>query len=87
MLIPHQTVPALAVPTLSHGAFNVFTDAPDQFSLVVFYRGLHCPICHKYLLELGRLLPEFTKRGVNVVALSSDTAERAQAMPDKLNAS
>lgn len=38
MLIPRQTVPALAVPTLSHGAFNVSTDAPEQFSLVVFYR-------------------------------------------------
>ncbi|MDZ4400218.1 peroxiredoxin-like family protein [Hydrogenophaga sp.] len=86
MLIPRQTVPALAVPTLSHGAFNVSTDAPEQFSLVIFYRGLHCPICHKYLLELGRLLPEFTKRGVKVIALSSDTEERAQAMADKLNA-
>lgn len=86
MLIPRQTVPALAVPTLAHGTFNVSTDAPEQFSLVVFYRGLHCPICHKYLLELGRLLPEFTKRGVKVIASSSDTAERAQAMADKLQA-
>ena len=86
MLIPRQTVPALAVPTLSHGTFNIATDSPEQFSLVVFYRGLHCPICHKYLLELGRLLPEFTKRGVKVIALSSDTEERAQAMADKLNA-
>jgi peroxiredoxin len=53
---------------------------------VVFYRGLHCPICLKYLLELGRLLPEFEKRGVKVIALSSDTRERAQAMAEKLNA-
>ncbi len=37
---------------------------PERFTLVVFYRGLHCPICIKYLLELGRLLPEFAKRGV-----------------------
>jgi len=53
---------------------------------VVFYRGLHCPICHKYLLELGRLLPEFDKRGLKVIALSSDGAERAKAMADKLSA-
>ena len=53
---------------------------------MVFYRGLHCPICMKYLLELARLAPEFEKRGVKVIALSSDTQERAQQMADKLNA-
>jgi peroxiredoxin len=40
----------------------------------------------KYLLELARLVPEFEKRGVKVIALSSDTQERAQQMADKLNA-
>ncbi len=86
MLMPRQTVPSLTVPTLAHGEFNLASDAARQFTLLVAYRGLHCPICHKYLLELGRLLPEFEKRGVNVIALSSDTRERAQAMADKLNA-
>lgn len=86
MLIPRQAVPPLAVPTLAHGPFQLATDNPERFSLLVFYRGLHCPICHKYLLELGRLLPEFTQRGVSVLALSSDTEERARAMADKLRA-
>jgi peroxiredoxin len=58
----------------------------STFELVVFYRGLHCPICAKYLMELERLMPEFEKRGVQVVAVSSDNAERAQAMADKINA-
>ena len=35
-----------------------------NFDLVVFYRGLHCPICAKYLMELERLMPEFQKRDV-----------------------
>jgi peroxiredoxin len=74
------------VPTLAHGDYALAADAPEKFSLVVFYRGLHCPICLKYLLELGRLAPEFAQRGVKVIALSSDTAERAQAMADKLKA-
>jgi peroxiredoxin len=86
MLVPRQPVPALQVPTLAHGAYALAADAPQNFTLLVFYRGLHCPICLKYLLELGRLLPEFEKRGVNVVAVSSDTRERAQAMADKLKA-
>ena len=86
MLLPRQPVPLLRVPTLAHGAFELAADAAPQFTLVVFYRGLHCPICLKYLLELGRLLPEFDKRGVKVIALSSDGPERAQAMADKLKA-
>ncbi len=86
MLMPRQPVPALQVPTLAHGAFSLADDAAQQFTLVVFYRGLHCPICTKYLLELGRLLPEFDRRGVKVIALSSDNAERARAMADKLAA-
>jgi peroxiredoxin len=86
MLMPRQTVPALTVPTLAHGDFDLAADAAPQFTLVVFYRGLHCPICLKYLLELGRLQPEFEQRGVKVIALSSDDRERAQAMADKLRA-
>lgn len=86
MLIPRQAVPALQVATLDHGAFALADDAPQHFTLVVFYRGLHCPICLKYALELGRLQPEFEQRGVKVILLSSDDRDRAQAFAAKLNA-
>ena len=85
MLIPRQAVPALTVPTLAHGSFDIKTDKAEKFSMLVFYRGLHCPICLKYLTELGGLLPEFEKRGVKVIAISSDVQERAQGMADKVN--
>lgn len=84
MLMPRRPVPALSVPTLSHGHYLLASDVPANFSLVVFYRGLHCPVCLKYLLELARLQPEFDARGVRVIAISSDTRERAEAMADKL---
>lgn len=84
MLIPRQAVPALQVSTLDHGDYDLTTDAPSHFSLVVFYRGLHCPICAKYLLELGRLQSEFEHRGVKVVAISSDGKERAREMASKV---
>ena len=86
MLIPRQTVPALQVATLDHGSFILAEDAPQHFTLVVFYRGLHCPICLKYALELGRLQPEFDKRAVKVILLSGDDHERAKSFADKLNA-
>lgn len=82
--MPRQPVPPLQVPTLAHGDYVLTDEKPEHFSLLVFYRGLHCPICHKYLLELSRLQSEFELRGVAVLALSTDSAERAQAMADKL---
>jgi peroxiredoxin len=85
MLIPRKPVPELNVPTLAHGAFNLHSETPQNFSLIVFFRGLHCPICAKYLLELGRLQPEFEKRGVRVIAISSDEETRAQEMAKKVN--
>jgi peroxiredoxin len=86
MLLPRQPVPALRVQTLNHGAFDLAQDTAQHFTLVVVYRGLHCPICLKYLLELKRALPEFEERGVTVIALSTDSSERALAMAHKLQA-
>lgn len=50
--------------------------------MVVFYRGLHCPLCRTYISELDKLLDDFKQRGVNVVAISSDTEERARTTKD-----
>lgn len=84
MLVPRKTVPTLSVPTLDHGRYDLHAETPQHFSLVVFYRGYHCPICAKYLIELGRLLPEYEKRGVAVIAISSDAEERARRMAEKI---
>lgn len=86
MLVPRQKTPDLEVPTLSHGAFNLATDNAENFTLITFYRGLHCPICTNYLTELELLTPEFEERGVKTIAISSDAEERAQEMGDKIGA-
>ncbi|MDA0304886.1 MAG: peroxiredoxin-like family protein [Proteobacteria bacterium] len=86
MLVPRQKTPDIEVATLSHGAFNLATDNAERFTLVTFYRGLHCPICANYLKELERLTPEFLERGVKTIAISSDEEKRAQEMADKVGA-
>ena len=85
-LVPRRPVPALDVPLVGGGRF-VRGEAPGAaFDLLVFYRGLHCPVCAKYLLELERLEPEYASRGVRVIALSSDGEERAARMAEKVHA-
>jgi peroxiredoxin len=86
-LIPRQPVPPLDVALTAGGRFVLGAPPAERFDLVVFYRGLHCPICTKYLLELERLTPEFASRGVATVAISSDDAERGRQMADKVKAS
>ncbi|KJS70853.1 MAG: alkyl hydroperoxide reductase [Comamonadaceae bacterium BICA1-1] len=85
-LLPRYPVPALNVPATSGGRFVLGASPGERFDLLVFYRGLHCPICTKYLLELERLAPEFGSRGVQVVAISSDTEDRGAQMAEKVHA-
>jgi peroxiredoxin len=86
MLIPRQTVPPLSVPTLAHGPFDLAREAPERFTLLCFYRGLHCPVCAAYLRELEGKVEAFADRGVGVLALSTDTEERARQMAQKIGA-
>lgn len=77
-LMPRQPVPALEVPTVGGGRWNLADQRPERFTLLVFYRGLHCPVCAKYLRELSATLDAFKARGVEAIALSSDSKERAE---------
>ena len=86
-LLPRHAVPSLDLPLTDGGRFVRGDPPAEKFDLLVFYRGLHCPICTKYLLELERLEPEFRQRGVRVTAVSSDSRERAVQMAEKVKAS
>lgn len=76
--MPNKPVPALELSIAGGGRFSLAAERPQHFAMVVFYRGLHCPICRRYLSELESLLPEFDRRGVAVVAASSDSQERSE---------
>ena len=77
VLKPREPVPALEVETLG-GPWSLAEQNPENFTVVVFYRGLHCPICSKYVHELAKLEDDFTEIGTSVIALSQDTRERAE---------
>jgi peroxiredoxin len=73
-----QPAPPLEVGLLDGGTWRLADASPAAFTLVVVYRGLHCPVCKIYLADLEAKLPEFARRGVEVVALSTDSRERAE---------
>lgn len=74
-----QPFPSITVSTLAGGQLELATPStPYDWRLVVVYRGKHCPICTRYLVELRELKSEFNEAGIDVVAVSADTEERAK---------
>ena len=76
-VIPGQPVPSLSLRTLD-GDWSLAGSQPSAFTMLVFYRGYHCPLCGKQLAALKERLPRFAEAGVEVIALSTDTEERAR---------
>ena len=76
---PQQPAPALDLTLVGGGRWTLSDQRPDRFTLIVFYRGLHCPQCRKQLHELGGRLNELARVGVStVVAVSGDDQQRAE---------
>ncbi|MBQ4832701.1 redoxin domain-containing protein [Pseudoalteromonas sp. MMG010] len=54
-----------------------------EWSLVIIYRGFHCPICLKYLNALNDYNDKLAAMNINLVAVSGDSQEQLKAMQDK----
>ncbi|WP_298857527.1 peroxiredoxin-like family protein [uncultured Sulfitobacter sp.] len=79
-----STFPKTEVELLGGGTITL--GAPrggHDWQLVVVYRGLHCPLCKNYLAKLQELEAAYNELGVDVVAVSGDPAEKAQAFADE----
>ncbi|MCK0128859.1 redoxin domain-containing protein [Erythrobacter sp. F6033] len=75
---PESPFPDIIVPLLSGGEIALGKAAkPENWQMVVVYRGKHCPLCTRYLNELEAVVPQLAELGVEVVAVSADPQERA----------
>lgn len=77
MLKPRQPVPDLTVPLVGGGTWTLSAQQSRNFTMIAFYRGLHCPICRRTMTDLNKRMADFVERGVTAVAISSDGVERA----------
>jgi peroxiredoxin len=77
-VIPGDTMPALDARLVGGGRWALAREKADKLSLLAFYRGIFCPICRAWLADLDRLVPEFEKRGVSVIALTCDKKDAAE---------
>ncbi len=77
-----QTFPHIEVKT-EDGRLVPLVDTAEQaasgkWTLVIIYRGQHCPICLKYLNELGMFTGRFEGLNVEIVAVSADNKQQLE---------
>lgn len=84
MLMPRQKTPDLTLPTLDGAGFDLSAETGARGTILCFYRGLHCPICIRYLAELEANAEKFAERGIGTIAISSDDRDRTRAMAEKV---
>jgi peroxiredoxin len=82
-LTPGTPAPALSLPLVGGGIWDLSAQTPDAVTMIVVYRGYHCPLCKDYLAKLDALTPAFEDAGVSVVAVSMDGEERSGKVRDE----
>lgn len=81
-IVPTEKLPLQMFDTLDGKAWPIETKVKPIFYLIVVYRGVQCSYCKNQLIELQQKLPQFMTRNVEVIALSTDSEERAQQAAD-----
>lgn len=78
-LHPNQRFPAISVPRIGGGElrFGPESAVGAYWTLVLVYRGKHCPICTRTLGELDALREDLRALDVEVLAVSADSEARA----------
>ncbi len=71
-------VPAITLGKVGGGTVTI-GGTRDKWQLVVVYRGKHCPICKRYLTGLKDLVAGYTAANTDVLAVSGDPREKADA--------
>src|SRR5258707_7506017 len=80
---PGQLAPDLELRLVGGGTLRLADRRFDEFAMIVFNRGLHCPVCHAQLRELDRRFDELASRGIDVVSVSAENEARATLMRDE----
>ncbi len=77
-LLPDTAVPALDLPLVGGGRFTLADQTPENFTMIVVYRGYHCPVCKSYLQGLSEIMDDYKEAGFSVVAVSMNDEQVAE---------
>lgn len=84
-LMPGVPMPDITVSGRDGGALQLGKLKDGTcWKIVTIYRGKFCPVCKIYLSELQGLTARLAELGVDIVALSADNRETADAFAEEL---
>ena len=78
MPVPGNPAPSLDLELIIGAEWKLADQSPDAFTMIVFYRGLHCPICKTFLSDLRGDYDAWLEKGVEVINVSMDTKDKAE---------
>ena len=76
-LVSGIAMPNFTLPKIGGGEIQI--GGPGGWRMVIVYRGKHCPFCQSFLVKLNQMHTKFTELGTDILAISSDSAAKAQA--------
>jgi peroxiredoxin len=77
-MMPGEKTPSLILNTLDNQEWSLEKNLNNNMTMIVFYRGLHCPICSDFLKLIEYQLEDYKKANTNVIAVSMDSKEKAE---------
>ena len=76
-IIPGKKAPSLNIETIIGNTWSLDNHLNKSKCMIVFYRGLHCPVCSVFLKQIESQLLEYKKSNTEVIAVSMDNKEKA----------
>lgn len=84
--VPGQNFPVITLPLLDGGHTDISKPiGSNDWKLILIYRGKHCPLCTDYLVELETVREEFSEIGIDIIAISADSKDRASSHFTNIN--
>jgi peroxiredoxin len=80
---PGTQTPPLEFRLIDGATWALHAQHPAALTLLSFRRGRFCRYCRGHLADLNTLVPDFNRRGVDVVTVSTDDAAEAQRLHDE----
>ena len=77
-MMPGEKTPSLILNTLDNQEWSLEKNLNNNMTMIVFYRGLHCPICSDFLKLIESQLEDYKKANTNVIVVSMDSKEKAE---------
>jgi len=75
VIVPREKAPSLDLQLVGGGTWSLDAQDSENFTMLVFYRGYHCPICKNQLNDLLSKKADFAELGINVVAVTSNDSD------------